>query len=114
MTNIFVKALVERPNITTQSYPMYFVHTVGHKTGRATMNNGVCIKGANYSENARNYYGQLIEILELEYLGYPFERTVLLGTRVLFGPLRTPNGSRPMFFMIFGRHGMMDSISLSI
>ena len=27
--------------------------------------------------------------------------------------LRMPNRSRPMFMMIFGRHGMMDSIRLS-
>ena len=37
----------------------------------------------------------------------------LLGTKVSFRLLRTPNGSQPMFMMIFGMHGMMDSISLS-
>ena len=84
MTNIFVKALVKGPNRITQSYLMYFVngykfHTIGHGSGRATMNSGVCIKGTNYSENASGYYGQLIEILELEYPGYPFKERFYLN-----------------------------------
>ena len=82
MTNIFVKDLAKGQNRTTQSYPIYFVngyklHTIGHETSRATMNSGVCIKGTNYSENSCNYYGQLKEILELKYPGYPFKRMVL-------------------------------------
>ena len=51
------------------------------------MNNGVCIKGTKYSENANDYYGKLIEILELEYASYPFKRTVLFKC-YWFDPLR--------------------------
>ena len=100
VTNIFVKALSEGPNRTTQSYLMYFVngykfHTIGHATGRTTMNNGVSIKGTNYSENASDYYGQLIEILELEYPGYPFKRTILFKCNWFYpsmhGTRRHPN-----------------------
>ena len=61
------------------------------------MNSGVCIKGTNYGENASNYYGQLIEILELEYPGYPFKRTVLFKCdwfdRSRHGTTRHPNYS---------------------
>ena len=104
VTNIFVKALAEGPNRTTQSYPMYFVngykfHTIGHGTSRATMNSGVCIKGTNYSENASDYYGQLIEILELEYPGYPFKRTVLFKCD-WFDPSRHGTRRHPNYSLV--------------
>ena len=104
MTNIFVKALAKGPNRTTQSYPTYFVngykfHTIGQGTGRATMNNGIFIKGTNYSENASHYYGQLIKILELEYLGYPFKRTVLFKCD-WFDPSRHDTRKHPNYSLV--------------
>ena len=104
VTNIFVKALAKGPNRTTKSYPMYFVngykfHTIGHGTGRATMNSGVCIKGTNYSENASDYYGQLIEILELEYPSYPFKRTVLFKCD-WFDPSRHGTRRHPNYSLV--------------
>ena len=49
---------------------MYFVngykfHTESHGSMRSTSNSGVCIKGTNYSETESDYYGRLIEILQL-------------------------------------------------
>ena len=44
---------------------------------RSTSNSGVCIKGTNYSETEIDYYGRLIEILQLEYPRPPIKRTIL-------------------------------------
>ena len=44
---------------------------------RATMNSGVCIKGSNYSASNIDFYGQLVEILQLEYPALPIKRTIL-------------------------------------
>ena len=51
---------------------MYFVngykfHPESHGSMRSTSNSGVCIKGTNFSETKSDYYGRLIEILQLEY-----------------------------------------------
>ena len=57
------------------------------------MNNGVCIKGSNYSASNIDFYGRLVEILQLEYPTLPIKRTILfkcewfdsipnLGTRI--------------------------------
>ena len=61
---------------------MYFVngykfHTESHGSMRSTSNSGVCIKGTNYSETEGDYYGRLIEILQLEYPRLPIKRTIL-------------------------------------
>ena len=61
---------------------MYFVngykfHTESHGSMRSTSNSGVCIKGTNYSETESDYYGRLIEILQLEYPRLPIKRTIL-------------------------------------
>ena len=97
--NTQLKDLAKRPLRTVRTYPGYFVngykfHSMGHGTRRGTMNSGVCIKGSNYSDHHENdYYGQLQEVVELEYLGWPVKRTVLfkcewfdptlnIGTRV--------------------------------
>ena len=41
------------------------------------MNSGVCIRCSNLSVDESDYYGQLKEIMELEYLALPIKRTVL-------------------------------------
>ena len=61
---------------------MYFVngykfHIESHGSMRSTSNSGVCIKGTNYSETESDYYGRLIEILQLEYPRLPIKRTIL-------------------------------------
>ena len=61
---------------------MYFVngykfHTESHGSMRSTSNSGVCIKGTNFSETESDYYGRLIEILQLEYPRLPIKRTIL-------------------------------------
>ena len=64
------------------TYPVYFVngykfHTLERGATRSTMNSGVCIKGSNYSESSSDFYGRLIEVIQLEYPALPIKRTVL-------------------------------------
>jgi hypothetical protein len=82
ISNQFLKDLAKGPLRSVMSYNGYVVngykfHTKSHGSDRATMNSGVCIKGTNYSIDERDYYGQLIEVLRLEYPGLPIKRTVL-------------------------------------
>ena len=61
---------------------MYFVngykfHRESHGSMRSTSNSGVCIKGTNFSETESDYYGRLIEILQLEYPRLPIKWTIL-------------------------------------
>ena len=53
-------------------YPPYFVNgfkfnylTYGAK--KSSHNSGVYMKGSNYSETSYDYYGQLEEVIEIEY-----------------------------------------------
>ena len=97
--NTQLKDLAKRPLRTIRTYPGYLVngykfHSMGHETRRGTMNSGVYIKGSNYCDHHENdYYGQLQEVVELEYPGWPAKQTVLfkcewfdptlnIGTRV--------------------------------
>ncbi|XP_057990575.1 uncharacterized protein LOC131172956 [Hevea brasiliensis] len=78
----FLKDLSKGPLRSVMSYNSYVVngykfHTKSHGSHRATMNSGVCIKGTNYSIDESDYYGQLIEVLRLEYTGLPIKRIVL-------------------------------------
>ena len=51
----------------------YKFHTKTHCSDSATGNNGVCIKNTNYNTYENDYYGQLIEVLCLEYPGSPIK-----------------------------------------
>jgi hypothetical protein len=82
ISNQFLEALAKGPLRSVMSYSGYVVngykfHTKSHCSTRATMNSGVCIKGTNYSIDESDYYGQLIEVLRLEYPGLPIKRIVL-------------------------------------
>nr|GLL45078.1 uncharacterized protein LOC109179592 [Ipomoea trifida] len=52
-------------------------HTIGYGGAKETMNSGVCIKGINYSVDESDYYGRLVEVVQVEYPGLPIKRTVL-------------------------------------
>ena len=41
------------------------------------MNSGVCIMGSNYSASNIDFYGRLVEILQLEYPALPIKWTIL-------------------------------------
>lgn len=82
ISNQFLKAVAKGPLKSVMTYSGYVVngykfHTKSYGSDRATMNSGVCIKGVNYSINDSDYYGQLIEVIRLEYPGLPIKRTFL-------------------------------------
>ena len=66
----------------------YKFHTLGYGSTKATMNSGVCIKGSNFSATELDFYGQLIEVLQLEYPALPLKRVILFNCH-WFDP--TPN-----------------------
>ncbi|XP_021603880.1 uncharacterized protein LOC110608905 [Manihot esculenta] len=93
ISNKFIISLAKGPLRSVTSYNGYMVN--GYKfqsksycTSRATMNSGVCIKGSNYSNEESDYYGQLLEVIRLEYPGLPIKRVVLFKCN-WFDP--TPN-----------------------
>ena len=91
-SNTFIHNLSKGPFRYVTTYPVYFVngykfHTIGHGSSKETMNSGVCIKGSNYSAYESGYYGQLSEVVELEYLGLENNRIVLFKCEC-FDPTR--------------------------
>ena len=78
----FLKDLSKGPLRSYKSYKGCVVngfkfHTKNHSSDKATMNSGVCIKGTSYTTDEYDYYGQLVEVLCLEYPGLPIKRTIL-------------------------------------
>lgn len=65
------------PLRTVRCYPVYFIngyrfHTEAYAANKTAVNSGVCITG-EYGD----YYGKLVEIIEIEYPALPIKRTVL-------------------------------------
>ncbi|KAG8384078.1 hypothetical protein BUALT_Bualt04G0080600 [Buddleja alternifolia] len=52
-------------------------HTIEYGKGKSTMNSGVSISGSYYNDSTIEYYGELLEILELSFLG-PGDNTVVM------------------------------------
>nr|XP_009775032.1 PREDICTED: uncharacterized protein LOC104224987 isoform X1 [Nicotiana sylvestris] len=76
--NQFLRSLAHGPLISAKCYPVYFVnrykfHTECHGSARSTINSGVCISNPNIGD----YYGQIQEIIQLEYCEEPLKQTVL-------------------------------------
>ncbi|XP_017985271.1 PREDICTED: uncharacterized protein LOC108663892 [Theobroma cacao] len=60
------------PGCMIRCYKGYFVngfkfHTLDYGQNRKTMNNGVCIKRSFYNDYECDFYGILVDIIELEY-----------------------------------------------
>nr|GMD52480.1 uncharacterized protein LOC109179592 [Ipomoea batatas] len=82
ISNKFIKDLAKGPLRCVNTYSGYYVngfkfHTIGYGGTKETMNSGVCIKGTNYSIYESDYYGQLVEVVQIEYPGLPVKRTIL-------------------------------------
>nr|GMD28243.1 uncharacterized protein LOC109179592 [Ipomoea batatas] len=82
ISNKFIKDLAKGPLRCVNTYSGYYVngfkfHTIGYGGTKETMNSGVCIKGINYSIDESDYYGRLVEVVQVEYLGLPVKRTIL-------------------------------------
>ncbi|GJV39971.1 putative transposase-associated domain-containing protein [Tanacetum coccineum] len=70
--NEHLKVLARGPMRYVESYKGYFVngykfHTLKHGDGRVTHNSGVCVKGSTYNEFEYDYYGLLVDVLEVNY-----------------------------------------------
>jgi hypothetical protein len=94
----FIHNIAWGPLNIVHTWPIYFVngykfHTTSWSEGKATANNGVSVKGTDYGQCQYDYYGNLDEIVQLEYPGEPIKRVVLfkcswfdptsnIGTRV--------------------------------
>ncbi|GJU50148.1 transposon, En/Spm-like protein [Tanacetum coccineum] len=77
-----IKDVASGPLRSVVTYPIYFVngykfHTSEHGSGRSTYNSGVFLKGSNYSNKSNDYYGNLVEIVQLEYPALPIKRVAL-------------------------------------
>nr|GLL19544.1 uncharacterized protein LOC109149905 [Ipomoea trifida] len=82
ISNKFIKDLAKGPLRSVNTYSGYYVngfkfHTIGYGGAKETMNSGVCIKGINYSVDESDYYGRLVEVVQVEYPGLPIKRTIL-------------------------------------
>ncbi|XP_052172131.1 uncharacterized protein LOC127788049 [Diospyros lotus] len=72
VTNSYIRDLAKGTFNTVTTYPGCFVngfkfHTISHGSNKGTMNSGMCVKGSNYNDPEKDYYGRIIEIVELEY-----------------------------------------------
>jgi hypothetical protein len=77
-----IHALAWGPLRIVKTWPIYFVngfkfHTKAHSIGKSTMNCGVCVKGTGYGEYENDFYGQLEEIIQIEFPGTPLKKVVL-------------------------------------
>ena len=78
--------LAKGPLRSIRTYSGYYVngykfYTIKYGDNKSTMNSGVCIKGSNNNVDELDYYGQLNEIIQLEYPALPIKRTVLFKCR---------------------------------
>ncbi|RDY10319.1 hypothetical protein CR513_05189, partial [Mucuna pruriens] len=74
--------LASGPLRLAKSYPIYFVngykfHTIAWGEGKTTYNSGVCVSGIGHDEASNDYYGVLVEILELEWPSQAPKKLVL-------------------------------------
>ncbi|RDX89432.1 hypothetical protein CR513_28836, partial [Mucuna pruriens] len=74
--------LARGPLRLAKSYPIYFVngykfHTIAWGEGKTTYNSGVCVSGIGHDEASNDYYGVLVEILELEWPSQAPKKLVL-------------------------------------
>jgi hypothetical protein len=77
-----IHALAWGPLRIVKTWPIYFVngfkfHTKEHSIGKSTINCGVCVKGTGYGEYENDFYGQLEEIVQIEYPGLPLKMVML-------------------------------------
>ncbi|KAG8645495.1 hypothetical protein MANES_10G068101v8 [Manihot esculenta] len=80
--NQFIQNLSNGPLRSVTTFDGYCVNgckfnTINGNSSTNSMNFGVCIKGSNYSYEESDYYGQMVEVLRLEYPGLPIKRTIL-------------------------------------
>ncbi|KAG8635139.1 hypothetical protein MANES_17G119950v8 [Manihot esculenta] len=80
--NQLIQDLAKGPLRSVTTFNGYSVNgckfnTINGSSSSNSINFGVCIKVSNYSSEESDYYGQLVEVLRLEYPGLPIKRTIL-------------------------------------
>ena len=79
VTCVYLKSLAEGPFSKVYTFPGYVVnglrfHTIECNTAMATTNSGVCVQGANDSDdNMFDFNGRLKRVVRLEYVGVPLK-----------------------------------------
>ncbi|XP_057543445.1 uncharacterized protein LOC130821673 [Amaranthus tricolor] len=68
------KTSIQRHQLNWSSQRIEVFHTVLHASNKSTDNSGVCVKAADNSRDEEDFYGQLLEIVEVEYPGIPIKR----------------------------------------
>jgi hypothetical protein len=82
--NLYLHQLAHGPKKKVHTWPIYFVngfkfHTEGWSDGKKTINCGVCVKGDDEGVEENYYYGNIKEIMLVEYLGEPTKQLVLFN-----------------------------------
>ncbi|XP_072071887.1 uncharacterized protein [Arachis hypogaea] len=82
VTDLNIHSLAWGPLRIVKYWPIYKVNgfkfpTISQSSGKSTQNYGICVKGTGYGEYENDFYGQLDEIIQLEYTGLPLKRVVL-------------------------------------
>ncbi|XP_015960485.1 uncharacterized protein LOC107484411 [Arachis duranensis] len=82
VTDLNIQSLAWGLLRTVKCLPIYKVngfkfHTRSQSSGKSTQNYGICVKGTCYGEYENDFYGQLDEIIQVEYTGLPLKRVVL-------------------------------------
>lgn len=89
--NKLLYSLAWGPKSEAVSWPGYFVNgylfqTLERSQSKSTMNSGICVKPSGSGDDTSNFYGLLEEIIELEYIGDPFNQKVVLFKGRWFDP----------------------------
>ncbi|OMP03841.1 TdcA1-ORF1-ORF2 protein [Corchorus olitorius] len=71
ITDPLLRSLAWYPSKKATSWPGCYIngynfHTVVYGISKSTMNSGVCVRG---SDSSFDFYGQLQDVVEIEYLG---------------------------------------------
>nr|GMD54464.1 uncharacterized protein LOC109179592 [Ipomoea batatas] len=108
ISNKFIKDLAKGPLRFVNTYSGYYVngfkfHTIGYGGAKETMNSGVCIKGINYSVDESDYYGRLVEVVQVEYPGLPIKRIILFKCE-WFDPTSVSMKVHPMYKLVEVNH----------
>ncbi|KAL1371645.1 hypothetical protein AAHE18_01G148200 [Arachis hypogaea] len=82
VTDSNIHSLAWGPLRIVKCWPIYKVngfkfHTRSHSSGKSTQNYGIYVKDTGYGEYENDFYGQLNEIIQVEYTGLPLKRVVL-------------------------------------
>ncbi|KAK8999233.1 hypothetical protein V6N11_070409 [Hibiscus sabdariffa] len=82
ITNIFLKALAMGPLRLVKSFSGYKVNgfkfrTMAYGSDKPSPNCGVCVKGSNYVNGESDYFGRLVEVIQIQYPGWPVKSIVL-------------------------------------